>query len=320
MSKPSIKKNFIYNIFYQVLAIIVPLITSPYLARVLGAEKIGINTWTYSVVFYFMIFATLGVNNYGNRSIAYIRDDKNELSRKFWSIYSCQAFASTMVIFIYIIYLVCFANKYKSKVYIRNTMIYTILLGSAFVFGMAAVAETFSVIFWGEDFVTSGRLIAVMAPAILFSVFGNVIRTQYLIPRSKDKEYTISLLVGAIINFSINYMLIPKMGAMGASVATVISEFSMTFLQSFYVRKSLDIKNYLLDNYMFIVIGFIMFGVVKVIGNYLSVSIGTLLVMIISGALVYVCLIAILLKMSRKENIQLIRKLVCEQRYRHLKR
>ena len=79
MSKPSIKKNFIYNIFYQVLAIIVPLITSPYLARVLGAEKIGINTWTYSVVFYFMIFATLGVNNYGNRSIAYIRDDKNEL-------------------------------------------------------------------------------------------------------------------------------------------------------------------------------------------------------------------------------------------------
>ena len=94
----------------------------------------------------------------------------------------------------------------------------------------------------------------------------------------------------------------------------------MTFLQSFYVRKSLDIKNYLLDNYMFIVIGFIMFGVVKVIGNYLSVSIGTLLVMIISGALVYVSLIAILLKMSRKENIQLIRKLVCEQRYRHLKR
>lgn len=487
MSKSSIKKNFIYNIFYQVLAIIVPLITSPYLARVLGAEKIGINTWTYSVVFYFMIFATLGVNNYGNRSIAYIRDDKDELSRKFWSIYSCQAFASTMVIFIYIIYLVYFANKYKliaslqilyilgnafditwffygleefkitvarnsfvkimglvaififvqtpndlwkytlivsgtsflgqiflwplvlkrirfvrvrlcdmiphikpicvlfipvlaisifanmdkymiglmsnmsqtgfyenankiieipkavitalgtvmlprtanliatgneekSKVYIRNTMIYTILLGSAFVFGMAAVAETFSVIFWGEDFVTSGRLIAVMAPAILFSVFGNVIRTQYLIPRSKDKEYTISLLVGAIINFSINYMLIPKMGAMGASVATVISEFCMTFLQSFYVRKSLDIKNYLLDNYMFIVIGSIMFGVVKVIGNYLSVSIGTLLVMIISGALVYVCLIAILLKMSRKENIQLIRKLVCEQRYRHLKR
>ena len=128
MSKPSIKKNFIYNIFYQVLAIIVPLITSPYLARVLGAEKIGINTWTYSVVFYFMIFATLGVNNYGNRSIAYIRDDKNELSRKFWSIYSCQAFASTMVIFIYIIYLVCFANKYKL---IASLQIFYIL-GNAF--------------------------------------------------------------------------------------------------------------------------------------------------------------------------------------------
>lgn len=62
--------NVAYNMFYQILAIIVPLITSPYLSRVLGVEKIGIDSYTGSVVFYFVIFATLGINNYGNRTIA----------------------------------------------------------------------------------------------------------------------------------------------------------------------------------------------------------------------------------------------------------
>ena len=71
MSKPSIKKNFIYNIFYQVLAIIVPLITSPYLARVLGAEKIGINTWTYSVmeIVQLLIFEMIKMNFQGNSGV-----------------------------------------------------------------------------------------------------------------------------------------------------------------------------------------------------------------------------------------------------------
>lgn len=480
MSKPSIKKNFMYNIFYQVLAIIVPLITSPYLARTLGAERIGINTWTYSVVFYFMIFALLGVNNYGNRSIAYVRDNTEKLSKEFWSIYLCQAFTSIVAIGAYIVYLIYFAKKYrliailqifyilgnaldvtwlfygleefkvtvtrnslvkllglvgifllvktpddlwkytiivsgtsfigqallwplvlkkvrvirvrlndvvphikpicilfipvlaisvfsnmdkymlglmsdmrqtglyenankiieipkavitalgtvmlprtanliasgnekKSREYIRNTMIYTILLGSAFVFGMAAVAEEFSVIFWGEDFLMSGKLIAVMSPAILFSVFGNVIRTQYLIPRSKDKEYIISLIVGAVTNLCLNYILIPEIGAMGAAIATVISEFCMTFLQSFYVRKSLDMKNYILDSYVFIIIGFIMFLFVRVIGKCVPLSIGSLILMIVSGGVIYVCLTIIFFRFSRKENIQLVKRLIYDQ-------
>ena len=55
----SLKKNFAYNFLYQLLAIIVPLITSPYLARTLGAENIGIASWTNSIVFYFGMFIVL---------------------------------------------------------------------------------------------------------------------------------------------------------------------------------------------------------------------------------------------------------------------
>lgn len=81
--KNKYSSKFLYNIGYQILAIVIPLITSPYLARTLGAEKIGINSWTYSIVFYFMIFAMLGISNYGNRTIAMARVNKKILTKLF---------------------------------------------------------------------------------------------------------------------------------------------------------------------------------------------------------------------------------------------
>ena len=75
----SIKKNFSYNLVYQILNLVILLVTSPYIARVLGPDKSGIYSYTYSVANFFLLAAMLGVNNYGNRSIALIRDDKEKL-------------------------------------------------------------------------------------------------------------------------------------------------------------------------------------------------------------------------------------------------
>ena len=75
------KKNLIYNIIYQLLILILPLITMPYVSRVLGADGIGTYSYTYSIAYYFMIFGMLGLNNYGNRTIAKVRDDKDKLSK-----------------------------------------------------------------------------------------------------------------------------------------------------------------------------------------------------------------------------------------------
>ena len=66
-----IKKNFIYNISYQILKIILPFITMPYVSRVLGASGIGAYSYTYSIMYYFLIVAMLGINNYGNRSVVF---------------------------------------------------------------------------------------------------------------------------------------------------------------------------------------------------------------------------------------------------------
>lgn len=109
----SIKKNFTYNLLYQLLLIIIPLITTPYIARIIGAEGVGIQSYTYSIVRYFVLFAMLGINNHGNRSIAMARDDKEELSKTFISIYSIQAIISIIMIIIYSIYIIFFVNEYK---------------------------------------------------------------------------------------------------------------------------------------------------------------------------------------------------------------
>lgn len=107
------KKNFIYNIVYQVLILIIPLITAPYLARVVGASGVGIYSYTYSIVYYFMLLTMLGVNNYGNRSIAKVRDNKEKLSKTFFSIYLLQLIMGIIMLVLYVLYIVLFDNHYK---------------------------------------------------------------------------------------------------------------------------------------------------------------------------------------------------------------
>ena len=79
-----VKKNFLLNIIYQILILILPLITVPYVSRVIGASGVGEYSYTYSIVYYFMLIAMLGINNYGNRTVAKIRDDKVKLSKTFF--------------------------------------------------------------------------------------------------------------------------------------------------------------------------------------------------------------------------------------------
>ena len=86
MRAQSIKINYILNTAYQVLTLITPLITAPYISRVLGADGVGIYSYTTSVVAFFTMFAVLGTTTYGQRAIAQCRDDRQKLSKCFWEI------------------------------------------------------------------------------------------------------------------------------------------------------------------------------------------------------------------------------------------
>lgn len=84
--KKSIKVNYIYNMLYQLLVIILPIITTPYLARVLHAKGNGIYGYTYSILTYFLLFGNLGITLYGSREIAYSQSDIKKRSNIFYEL------------------------------------------------------------------------------------------------------------------------------------------------------------------------------------------------------------------------------------------
>lgn len=108
---PSVKRNFIYNILYQLLTIVTPLLVTPYVSRVLQPEGIGIYAYAYAVANYFVLVIMMGLNNYGNRMIAKNRDDRKELSQVFWSIYLMQLGISIICSVGYIFMVVIFKDN-----------------------------------------------------------------------------------------------------------------------------------------------------------------------------------------------------------------
>ena len=76
------------NVGYQGLMLAFPLITVPLVSRALGAQNIGIYSYTYSIANMFMLAGMLGISNYGNRSVARVRNDEVALSREFSSTYA----------------------------------------------------------------------------------------------------------------------------------------------------------------------------------------------------------------------------------------
>lgn len=83
-----IVKNYIYNLLYNVLVLLAPLITAPYLARVLGATRLGIYSYVNSVTSVVISISLVGLSSYGSRQVAYERDDKEHLSKIFSNIIS----------------------------------------------------------------------------------------------------------------------------------------------------------------------------------------------------------------------------------------
>ena len=118
MSGISIRKNYIYNTLYQILSLITPLITAPYASRIFGADGTGIQSYTNSINSYFLLFAMLGVETYGQREIARHRDDKEASSRIFWEIV-LMTFITTGICMVGWGMLICLAEEY--------TMYYAVL-------------------------------------------------------------------------------------------------------------------------------------------------------------------------------------------------
>ena len=112
MKEPSVKKNFIYSVAYQILSVLTPFITAPYISRVLGAEGIGIVSYTSSVQTYFLMIAALGLQNYGSREVSIHRNDPYKRSKLFWELELLRG-ATTLIVAIGWIVLCLTSTKYR---------------------------------------------------------------------------------------------------------------------------------------------------------------------------------------------------------------
>lgn len=101
MAQKSIKANYIYNLIYNLATLLSPLLVAPYLSRILGVNGVGIRSYTLSIVSNFIIFASLGVAEYGQREIARNRDNKYERSKKLYEIAILRIITTVIITIVY---------------------------------------------------------------------------------------------------------------------------------------------------------------------------------------------------------------------------
>lgn len=97
--------NVLYNVFYQVSVIMIPLITTPYVSRVLGSYQTGLYSYTHTMAMWFAVIARFGFGNYGNRQVATIKDDKQQLDRTFSALLKLQIITGSVALVSYLVYM-----------------------------------------------------------------------------------------------------------------------------------------------------------------------------------------------------------------------
>lgn len=405
-----IKKNYTYSILYQLIIMFLPLLTVPYISRVLGSEGVGISSFTNSIMQYFLLAGTLGVSLYGSRTIAYVRDNKFERSTTFWEIFLLITFSCIIAFIFFVSYIIFWGGKYQfiylaqtlnligafldiswfftgleefKKLVSRNFIVrilsvilifvlvkkssdvwkYVVLLGGTSIVGslvmwvyvpiyvsrplfstlhplkhlrdvfklfvpqiaiqvyiilnktilgilttpsqvgvfaqsekvikmsLALVTATGAVMlprisntlaqgervkanyyisksfqfasflsipmaigligisydfvpwFFGLDFVEARIVIPILSIILVSIAWSNVIGIQFMIPLGEEKNFGLSVVYGAGISLGFNLLLIPRYEAIGAAVATAITELSVTAFQVYFMRNILPLKS-----------------------------------------------------------------------------
>lgn len=114
--RPDIRVNFVFNAIKSVMVIVFPLISFPYISRVLGVEGLGKFQYCYSVISYFILFASLGISTYAVREAAKCRKDKNKFSQLVKEIFTINLITTAIVYLVLLIFFVLGAFTGREKI------------------------------------------------------------------------------------------------------------------------------------------------------------------------------------------------------------
>lgn len=182
----SLKKNLAYNVAYQILVIILPLITAPYVSRVLGADGLGTYSYIFSIVTYFGLFGMLGIANHGNRSVALVRDNRQKVSEAFSNTYIIQLCTTVIALLLYFLFIYCWFSGDKTIAYIESIIVLSYVLDITwFFFGLEQFAVT----------VTRNAIIKIATTVAIF-----------IIVRSREDLWIYALIMSCGMLFSQIYL------------------------------------------------------------------------------------------------------------------
>lgn len=112
---PKLGINIIYQLIYQGVTVLSPLIVTPYISRILGAEEIGKYSYAYSIAYYFVLIAGLGINAHGTRQIATAKNDRESLENTYSDLFWLHLATSTITTLAYIVIILCGLNRDNQK-------------------------------------------------------------------------------------------------------------------------------------------------------------------------------------------------------------
>ena len=111
--------NYIYNLIYQIMLVVIPFITIPYISRVLLPEGVGLYSYSNSITQYFSLFGCLGINLYGQREIARRSNNRYEQCKCFYELVIIRLISASICLSIYLFFSVYIVNELQ----LRNLLI-----------------------------------------------------------------------------------------------------------------------------------------------------------------------------------------------------
>ncbi len=118
---PNITTNFLYTLGYQVIAMLVPLITTPYISRIFIPGSLGVISYATTINNYFLLVGNLGMATYAQIEISRIRDDKVETSNIFYETVISRAVSLCVIISIYFVFIFTIGREDLRMMYIVLT-------------------------------------------------------------------------------------------------------------------------------------------------------------------------------------------------------
>ena len=439
VQKQSVKKNYVYNLVYQMLAVVIPLMIQPYIARVLGAGEVGAFSYTTAITGYFALVGNLGIATYGQLRVAAFRNDRRKVSQVFWELavlrfilaWLLQGFEefkkivlrNTLIKLLSVILIFTFVKK-ESDIYIyalimngstlvgnasiwyftpsfvdwvplrqlnlrrhlRSCIIYFIptiattfylsldkqmikwftdttlengyyeiaqkieqmavtvvtslsivtmprmanlynlnaldkmrnrleqtirfilLLAIPMCLGLMSVTDYLVPLYLGRGFERSATLLKIFSLLIVVVGLNNAVGKQVLMPVGRQKEYNMSVILGAFVNFGLNLLLIPRFFSVGAVIASVAAESSILLAFIYFSRDYISLGWILKASVKYLIAGAAMAAAIALSYTQLSMSWKTVAIQVAGGGLLYTAVVLLLRDRFALEMLAIIRR------------